>query len=220
MSTSAIAEYALLSDRHGAALVHRDGSVDWLCLPRFDRPSTFARLLGDRAGHWSVRVPDAESVARRYVDRTMVLETTHHTATGTAVVVDALAMGEGNRGHELGKDAPHLLVRRVVCTQGEVAIEVEYAPRPEYGLVVPLLDAVDGGVVARGGADVLVLSCPVPVTVDRSAASARFRLREGEQACFALHHDQRADDGTPRVWGGSEIAARLGDTVAAWQSWS
>src|SRR3954452_10515816 len=200
MSTSAIAEYALLSDRHGAALVHRNGSIDWLCLPRFDRPSTFARLLGDRAGHWSVRVPDAESVTRRYVDRTMVLETTHRTSTGTAVVVDALAMGEGNRGKELGKDAPHLLVRLVACTQGEVGIEVEYAPRPEYGLVVPLLDEIDGGLAARGGADVLALSCPVPVTVDGSSASCRFHLREGDEPCFGLHHRLRADGGRARVW--------------------
>ena len=220
MSNRAIADYALLSDRHSAALVHRDGSIDWLCFPRFDSPSTFARLLGEQAGHWSVGAPGALSVTRRYIDRTMVLETTHRTAEGTAVVVDALTTGEGNREHELGEDAPHLLLRRVTCTAGEVRIDVEYVPRPEYGLVVPVLDAVDGGLLATGGADVLVLSCPVSVSVDGSSVSARFRLREGEQACFALHHSTRADDRRARVWSESEIAARLDDTVAAWQSWS
>ena len=94
MSSTAIADYALLSDRHSAALVSRDGSIDWLCFPRFDSPSVFARLLGEQAGHWSVRALGAGAVTRRYVDRTMVLETTYRTATGTAVVVDALAMGE------------------------------------------------------------------------------------------------------------------------------
>ncbi len=103
MSTTAISEYALLSDRHSAALVARDGSVDWLCFPRFDSPSIFARLVGEPAGHWSIRVCDAQEVTRRYLGATMVLETTHHTPTGTAVVVDALAMGEHNRGHELGR---------------------------------------------------------------------------------------------------------------------
>ena len=106
MTTTAIGDYALLSDRHSAALVSRDGSIDWLCFPRFDSPSVLARLLGEQAGHWSVRAPGASAVTRRYLDRTMVLETTYRTATGTAVVVDALAMGEGNRGHELGRDAP------------------------------------------------------------------------------------------------------------------
>src|SRR4030095_7591278 len=86
VSTTPIADYALLSDRHSAALVSRDGSVDWLCLPRFDSPAVFARLLDDSAGHWSLRARDAQSVRRRYVDRTMVLETTHVTTTGTLVV--------------------------------------------------------------------------------------------------------------------------------------
>src|SRR6476660_3410364 len=109
MSTNAIGEYALLSDRHSAALVSLDGSIDWLCFPRFDSPSLFGRLRGEAAGHWSLRAANASSVTRRYVGRTMVLETTHVTATGTAVVLDALATGGGNRGHALGRDAPHLL---------------------------------------------------------------------------------------------------------------
>src|ERR1700745_447841 len=112
MSMTAIADYALLSDRHSAALVSRDGSVDWLCLPRFDSPSILGRLLGDQAGHWSIRAVGATEVTRRYLGRTMVLETTYRTPTGSLTMVDALAMGAGNRGHQLGKDAPHLLLRR------------------------------------------------------------------------------------------------------------
>ena len=108
MSTNAIGEYAVLSDRHSAALVSLDGSIDWLCFPRFDSPSIFARLLGEEAGYWSVRPPGATAVTRRYLDRTMVLETTYRTATGTAVVIDALAMGEGNRGHDLGLSLIHI----------------------------------------------------------------------------------------------------------------
>ena len=220
MSTVAIGEYALLSDRHGAALVSRDGSVDWLCCPRFDSPSVFGRLLDEQAGHWSVRARGALAITRRYVDRTMVLETTYRTATGTAVVVDALAMGHRNRGHGLGRDAPHLLLRQVTCTVGEVEVDLDYAPRPEYGLVVPLVDAVDGGLVATGGADVLLLSCPVPLILDKSSASGRLLLRHGERAGFAVHHIRRADTARARLWSEREIADRLDDTVAAWQSWS
>ena len=104
-------------------------------MPRFDSSSVFARLLGDDAGHWSIRAAGATEVSRRYLDRTMVLETTFRTPTGVLTVVDALAMGEGNRGHELGNGSPHLLLRRATCTAGEVEIEVEYSPRPEYGLI-------------------------------------------------------------------------------------
>src|SRR5215471_10547644 len=106
MESLPIGDYALLSDCRSAALVSVDGSVDWLCFPRFDSPSVFARLLGDQAGYWSLRMPGAGTISRRYVDRTMVLETTVQTGTGVAVVVDALAMGQGNRGHQLGLDAP------------------------------------------------------------------------------------------------------------------
>jgi hypothetical protein len=83
------------------------------------------------------------------------------------VLTDALAMGPDNRGHQLGASAPHLLLRSVVCTHGAVELDVEYAPRPEYGIVVPLLSHVDDGVTARGGAEWLVLSTPVPMETGR-----------------------------------------------------
>src|SRR5689334_21444338 len=102
MTDTPIADYALLSDRHSAALVSRDGSVDWLCMPRFDSSALFARLLGDDGGHWSIRATDVTEVSRRYLPRTMVLETTFRTPGGVLVVVDALMVGDGNRAHELG----------------------------------------------------------------------------------------------------------------------
>ena len=220
MSTTPIADYALLSDRHSAALVSRDGSIDWLCFPRFDSPSIFGRLLGNEAGYWSIRPIAATQVTRRYLDRTMVLETTFRTPTGAVAITDALTVGDGNRGHELGKGAPHLLLRRATCVEGEVELYLEYVPRPEYGLVHPLLDAVDGGVTAFGGADVLVLSSPVALTVDESAVSGQLQLRRGESAGFALDHANRAEAGSAKLWSQCEIGARLGDTVSAWQSWS
>ena len=220
MSTTPIADYALLSDRHSAALVSRDGSIDWLCFPRFDSPSIFGRLLGEEAGHWSIRATNATEVTRRYLDRTMVLETTFRTPTGTVAITDALAMGAGNRGHELGRDAPHLFLRGATCLEGEVELSLEYVPRPEYGLVRPVLDAAEGGVSAVGGADVLVLSSPTDLTVDQSTVSGRIQLGHGESANFALHHTQQAEAPPARVWTQSEIGARLEDTVTAWKSWS
>jgi alpha,alpha-trehalase len=220
MSTTPLAEYALLSDRHSAALESRDGSIDWLCFPRFDSPSLLGRLLDDGAGHWSIRARGATRVSRRYLDRTMVLETTFHTPSGTVAVTDALAVGDGNRGHQLGHGSPHLLLRRATCVEGHVEVALEFVPRPEYGLVHPLFDPVDGGVAAFGGADVVILSAPVPLTIGRSAVSATFRLGHGESVGFALHHATRADTATASVWSQSDIAARLDDTVSAWESWS
>ncbi len=219
MSSTPIADHALLSDRHSSALVDRSGSVEWLSFPRFDSPSVFGRLLGAEAGHWRVSPADDWSSTRRYLDRTLVLETTFTTASGTLVLTDALAMGPDNGGHRLGRDVPHLLVRRVACTTGEVEVEVSYEPRPEYGLVVPLLGVVPGGVTARGGAEWLVLSTPVPLTVGAGSGRGRSVLHAGESVHLALHRSTLEQ--TPaRVWSQDELAAALDNTVGAWRSWS
>jgi GH15 family glucan-1,4-alpha-glucosidase len=105
-----IADYALLGDCHSAALVGRDGSVDWWCPPRFDARSVFARLLGADAGHWSIR-PSGLEVERVYLEDTMVLRTTFRTSEGSVRLTDALALAPGVRGHDLGRDSPHALVR-------------------------------------------------------------------------------------------------------------
>jgi alpha,alpha-trehalase len=220
MTTTPIADYALLSDRHSAALVSRAGSIDWLCFPRFDSPSVFGRLLGDKAGHWALWAADATEVTRRYLDRTMVLETTFRTPTGTAVITDALAMGAGNRGHQLGRDSPHLLLRRATCIEGEVDLRLECVMRPEYGLASPELNALDGGVVALVDADVLVLSVPMQLTIDESTVSGQLQLRQGETASFALHFLTAADPDAHTVASQAEITTRLDDTVSAWESWS
>ncbi len=218
MPSQPIAEYALLSDCRSAALVSRDGTVDWLCFPRFDSPAVFAGLLDDDGGYWSLRPVGEASIQRRYLDGTMVLETTYRTESGVAVVVDAMAIGRNERGHDLAAESPGVLIRRVTCTEGSVAIALEYAPRPEYGLIHPLLHAIDGGVVARGGADVLVLSCPVAVTL-ADTASAGFELSSGESVGFALQHRASWQE-PPVVWDADHVAARLDDTIAGWQSWS
>src|SRR6478735_6021529 len=99
MSGLPIADYALLSDCRSAALVSRSGSIDWLCFPRFDGPSVFGRLLDESAGHWSIRPVEQAEATRRYVDDTMLLETTFTNESGSVVLVDALAVGRNERGH-------------------------------------------------------------------------------------------------------------------------
>jgi GH15 family glucan-1,4-alpha-glucosidase len=219
MSQLPIAEYALVSDCRSAALVSKEGSIDWLCFPRFDGPSVFGRLLDASAGYWSIRpIGDAE-ITRRYVDDTMLLETTFRTTTGTVVLVDALAVGPNERGHELGAGAPSVVLRRVTGVDGDVELELTYEPRLEYGLIYPLLYAVDGGITARGGADALALSSPVPIEVDEFVGRARFRVGEGDSFAFALSHAMSSQP-PPRLWPQEEVNLRLDDTKRAWHTWS
>ena len=221
MSTTPIADYALLSDRHSAALVSRDGSIDWLCFPRFDSPSIFGRLLGDEAGHWSIRATGATQVTRRYLDRTMVLETTFRTPTG---------YGRHHRRPGHGRRQPGPRARQGCAASSAAAGDVHRrrsrvvtwstsrGPSTDWSIRCSTRSTVEWP--RSAGADVLVLSSPMPLTVDQSSASGRLQLRRGESAGFALHHAKRAETGTARVWSQSEISARLEDTVSAWESWS
>jgi hypothetical protein len=132
MSTTPTADYALVSDRHSAGLSSCDGSVDWLCFPRFDSPSVFARLLGEEAGHWWIRPSIPYRVSRRYAPRTVVLETTFQTATGVLMLTDALLLGPDNAGHRLGVAIPRVLARRLSGIEGQVPAEIEYRPRADW----------------------------------------------------------------------------------------
>jgi len=214
-----IGEYALLSNCRCAALVSRAGSVDWLCFPRFDAPAVFARLLDPAAGHFSIRPAGDFSAGRAYADQTMVLETTFVTAGGTAVLTDAMAVGHNERRHDLGAGSPGVLLRQLACTDGEVEVEVSYAPRPEFGLIHPILEEVPGGLAARGGAGRLLLSGPPGFRADGATATARLHLSAGQTAMFALQH---APVWEPPLaaWAAEEIANRLADTMEGWRSWS
>ncbi len=219
MSTTPIGEHALLSDRHSCALVDSEGSVEWLCFPRFDSPSVFGRLLDPDAGHWAIRPSARFTASRRYLPQSLVLETTFATETGRLVVTDLLGLGEDNGGHRLGTDVPHLLVRRVDCLAGTTEIDLDYRPRPEYGLVAPLLAGVEDGVTARGGAEWLVLTSPIALDLAAGRATGRTVLAAGDTLFFALHRST-LEEVPARVWSQQELADVVDRTVAGWVSWS
>ncbi len=220
MSHHPIADYALLSDCQGAGLVRQDGTLDWLCLPRFDSPALFAGLLDEEGGCWRIHpVAPVTSISRKYLDRSLVLETCFETARGDLILRDALAVGEGNREHQLGQGAPHVLLRQMHCCSGTVKVEVEINPRPEYGLVKPLLHPVPEGLLIRGGAAQLLLSGPIEWTLQGSTASAVITLKAGEINSFALQFSQLGER-SPSGWGQVQIQDHLEDTLKAWQSWS
>jgi len=211
-----IADYALLGDCHSAALVARDGCVEWWCPARFDARSVFARLLDPGAGHFSIRPTERFEVAREYEPDTMVLRTTFTTASGTLRRDDALALETGARGHDIGLRSPHVLVRAAQALSGHVEIELEFAARPEYGLVVPRLQPTPGGVRTVGGADTLYLTTELDLDLADGTASARLVLQAGERATFAVQHrDGMAQtDFTP-----VDAAAAIEDTIVGWRSW-
>ncbi|HSH22728.1 MAG TPA: glycoside hydrolase family 15 protein [Acidimicrobiales bacterium] len=214
-----IGDYALLSDSQGAALVSRTGSIDWACLPRFDAPSTFARLLGHGAGHWRLAPSAPAEVERSYEPATMVLRTVFRTATGTVAVTDAMPFLATERGHGIGQRAPHAIVRLVEGLDGDVEVESEVAPRPEYGLTVPRWQPTEGGAVCRGGPSAYVLSCPTTLEVDRGTARARFNVWPGERLGLALRTCDPWEP-TPKAWSTDQVRAWLYGTVRGWQSWS
>jgi GH15 family glucan-1,4-alpha-glucosidase len=213
-----IAEYGLLADCNSAALVDRDGSISWLCLPRYDSPAVFARILDPDGGHWSISPSDEHRSSRRYLPGTLVLETTFTTEAGSVKVTDAMAFAPGQRHHELGLDAPHLLLRLVEGLVGDVELQMELAPRPEYGLVKPLFRQTDGGGRTFGGPNQVVIASGVPTGIDDSTMSARFTVRPGEQVGFALQWSP-PEGPAPEPFSPDAVAERVQDTIAGWRSW-
>ena len=221
MSDIPLRDHALLSDCRSAALVTTGGSVDWLCLPRFDSPSVLGRLLDSSAGHFSIAPEAPGSVSTwAYRPTTLVLDTTWTCPGGELVVTDAMALGAREQGHELGRTAPGVLLRHVRCTRGSVSVRVEFVPRPEFGLVHPRLTVADGGaVVADGAATVVVLSTQLDMQVTESRATGTVTLREGQQLSFAVEQCD-AWGLVVKAWTPRKIRRRLHGTELSWRSWS
>lgn len=214
-----IGDYALLSDCHSTALVSRDGSIDWACLRRMDQESTFARILDhDRGGFFSI-VPTGEIVerSRRYVEHTMVLETTLTTESGSITITDAFAMRRGGANDPRGE-----LLRRAECTAGDVEVEVVVEPEFDFGEVAPWLRiADDGRITAIGSDDALIIHADFDWQIDRTESRllARRKLHSGESinvvaVARAAHQidTDAADAGC--------VEEHLAETVDWWRTWS
>ena len=217
-ASTPIGEYGLLADCNSAALVGRDGSIDWLCLPRYDSAAVLARILDPDAGHWSLRPAEPFTAERRYLPGTLVIETVFRTDSGTARLRDAMAFADGQRGHALGYDAPHEILRSVEGVSGEVAFVMEIAPRPDYGLIMPLIRLEPGGARTFGAGRVGVTS-PVALDVEDSTIRASFTVAAGDERGFALRWASPEAREAPAPTPADRVAARIADTVEAWRSW-
>ncbi len=203
-----IEDYALIGDCHTAALVSLDGSIDWLCFPRFDSGACFAALLGTPDnGRWRIApVGDVTRRSRRYVGDTLVLETTFETASGAVTVTDCMPVRTGEPD----------LVRLVRGTRGTVRMRTEFVVRFDYGSITPWVQRDTHGVRAIGGPDAIGLHTPVRLHGEGWTTVGEFDVREGDQVPFVLHWHRSHDGASISI----DAAAAVAATVDWWEEWA
>jgi GH15 family glucan-1,4-alpha-glucosidase len=204
-----IEDYALIGDCQSAALVAKDGSIDWLCWPRFDSGACFAALLGTSDhGHWSIAPSTpVRRISRQYRPGTLVLETQLETNEGTAVLTDFMPTG-GRKGSDL--------VRIVQCSAGQVALRHELILRFDYGSTIPWVTHAGNGIHAIAGPERVVLSSSVPLRGEGFKTVGDFKLQVGQSASFVLTHSASHE---PAAWPVDPTRA-LATTESFWRQWS
>src|SRR5215813_6350472 len=208
LGRSAIEDYAVLGDTDTAALVGRNGSIDWLCLPRFDSGACFAALLGDAEhGHWQLSpLEPVSSTNRRYRPGTLILETDFETAGGVVRVIDFMP----------AREAGPQVVRIVEGVRGQVSVRMDLVIRFDYGSIVPWVRNLDGVLHAIGGSDVLYLYTPIATHGEGLRTVAEFTVSPGGRIPFVL------------TWNPSHLPAgraidaerSLRETEAWWKEWT
>ncbi len=204
-----IEDYAIIGDCRTAALVSKDGSMDWLCLPRFDSPAVFASLLGtEENGRWKIAAAEPNCrTERRYRDDTLILETTFRTSTGAATLVDFMPPRDGLSS----------LVRTVVGIEGVVRFDFDLAMRFDYGRSVPWVNRVDERTLTSiVGPDALVLRSPVELHGEDMHTKGSFTVAAGERLSFTLAHQPSH---LP-PFAETDPEAGLEDTEAFWREFS
>jgi GH15 family glucan-1,4-alpha-glucosidase len=211
-SNQRIEDYALIGDCITAALVGRNGSIDWLCLPRFDSAACFAALLGEpEHGRWLIAPVDpAARVERRYRDGSLILATVFETAEGAVELVDFL---RPRHGHSDRLD----LVRLVRGLRGRVAMRTEFRLRFDYGAVVPWVEQLpEGGVSAIGGPEMVVLRTPAPLRGEGGKTVGEFAVAAGETIPFAFSYGL-SHEPPPRP---IDAERALSEAESFWRRWS
>ena len=205
---SLIEDYALIGDCEGAALVAKDGSIDWMCLPRFDSAACFAALLGDeRHGRWRISPRgEVRSVRRRYLPGTMILETEIEVDSGTVRLIDFMPP----QTHEAD------VFRIVEGVRGDVVLDFELNIRFDYGAVQPWIEPIERGIHAIAGPDSIYCNSHIRLDVDRQRVFAELRLSEGQQAAFQLSWTPTFTP-QPLVKNAQQT---LKDAAAWWREWS
>jgi GH15 family glucan-1,4-alpha-glucosidase len=204
----AIEDYALIGDCHTAALVGRDGSIDWLCLPRFDSGACFAALLGGpEHGRWRIApATEVRATRRRYRDGTLILETEFETAQGTVRIIDCMPLSDGRWD----------VLRIVEGLRGRVAMRMELVIRFDYGSIIPWVRRLDGTLLATAGPDTLELHTAVPVHGENMKTVADFQVAAGERKHFSLNYRPSHEANQKTIDAERTLAA----CEQSWRNWS
>ncbi|WP_063689721.1 glycoside hydrolase family 15 protein [Bradyrhizobium stylosanthis] len=202
-----IEDYALIGDCETAALVGRNGSIDWLCWPAFDSDACFAAILGDRKnGRWLVApAGDVISISRRYLGNTLILETRFETGTGTVALIDFMP--------PRGKASD--IVRLVRGIKGTVKMRMELVIRFGFGVDIPWVRRIDHSLMAIAGQDMTVLRTPVETCGENLTTVSDFEVGEGETVPFVLTYGPSHLDPPKPI--DPEIAFR--ETEKFWNEW-
>jgi GH15 family glucan-1,4-alpha-glucosidase len=204
-----IEDYAMIGDCKSAALVGRDGSIDWLCWPRFDSPACFAALLGTpENGRWLLAAEGSPSaVRRRYRPGTLILETEFQTETGCAVIVDFMPPMDGVAD----------LVRIVIGRSGQVTLRTEVVARFGYGANVPWVTRTEDGTIdAIAGPERLVLRTPVALRGEDLRTIGEFTVEAGQSVAFVLSYGASFESPPPAI----DPFEALEHTESFWRRWS
>ncbi|MET0496150.1 MAG: trehalase-like domain-containing protein, partial [Actinoplanes sp.] len=201
-----IEDYAIIADTQTSALVGRNGSIDWLCVPRFDSGAIFANLLGDEEnGHWTIAPVGSFTTRRQYRDETLVLETEFETDDGLVRLIDFMPPRDGSP----------TVVRIVEGVRGEVPMGMVLRLRFDYGHVVPWVYQEQGDLVAVAGPDAVWLRTPAETRGENMATHADFTVRAGDRIPFVLtwrpSHLTRPEP--------IDAVHQLGVTEGYWRGW-
>lgn len=204
-------DYGIISNLETCALVGRDGSIDWCCLPHLESPSVFAAILDvEKGGHFSIRPSESFESEQSYIEQTNILQTTFHTPSGVVVLTDFMAI----RGEtETAKQKRRTILRKVACTRGKAELKAEFKPRFDYARAVPALDTAEGGIAARWHDHVLFLQTPFSLQSYDDKAQGTFSVNAGETHWFVLqygHYERMHPE---------DCEALLNNTVQVWMGW-
>ncbi|HEY2116453.1 MAG TPA: glycoside hydrolase family 15 protein [Candidatus Angelobacter sp.] len=214
-----IQDYAVIGDCRTAALISRYGSVDWLCWPRFDSPAIFAALLDrQKGGRWSIAPTLPCRFERRYLEHTNVLEMRFFCGSGEATLTDFMPVAS-EKFKRSAMVADHELVRQLVCTVGEIEIQVEFQPRAEYGRnPVRLRDHGPLGLRFESGGGVYWLRCNRPLHVEPDSVQSTIVLKRGETLEFSLSYAEESPAVLPAL--GERVRTSIERSVQWWQQWA
>ena len=214
-----IQDYGIIGDCRSAALISREGSLDWLCWPRFDSPSIFCALLDrERGGYWRIGPTDFTNIRRQYAHDTNVLQTTFHCKSGIVTLTDLMPVSteEFKRTTRL---PDHEILRQLECSSGEAEIEMEFVPQSDYGLnPTPIRDMKKLGLKMKVGNGVYWLRTNAPLDLGKDSVHSRFRIRAGDLFQFSFSYTEEA----PAVLNplGDFARDQIKRSISFWREWA